>query len=158
MRPATWRSKNNYRFISKTTTFHLHYTCLYFRTTTTWKRLISRFMENVNKQRVSCVKAGNFPGQESLHWPGRWSGLGPVSWNSRQRFGPERLFYVCYVCIHDQSFSNFENETMNLSVNEAKLTSLWARNCAIIQQVLIFKFAFGPEKLPSLPRNGPLRP
>ena len=35
---------------------------------------------------------------------------------------------------------------MKLSVNEAKLIDLWARNCATIQQVLILKFAFGPEK------------
>ena len=42
-----------------------------------------------------------------------------------------------------------------LYVNEAKLTSLWARNCASIQQVLIFKFVFGPEKFPGLSRNEP---
>ena len=44
---------------------------------------------------------------------------------------------------------------MKLSVNEAKLTGLWARNCAAIQQVLNLKFAFGPEKFPGLSRNGP---
>ena len=44
---------------------------------------------------------------------------------------------------------------MKLSVNEAKLTALWARKCAAIQQVLILKFAFGPEKLPGLSRNEP---
>ena len=31
-----------------------------------------------------------------------------------------------------------------------------ARNCATIQQVLILKFAFGPEKFPGLSRNGAL--
>ena len=35
---------------------------------------------------------------------------------------------------------------MKLSVNEAKLIDLWARNCATIPQVLILKFAFWPEK------------
>ena len=30
------------------------------------------------------------------------------------------------------------------------LTGLWARKCANIQQILISKFAYGPEKLPSL--------
>ena len=45
---------------------------------------------------------------------------------------------------------------MKLSINEAKLTGLWARNCAAIKQVLILKFAFGPEKLPELSKNGPL--
>ena len=44
---------------------------------------------------------------------------------------------------------------MNLSVNEAKLTGLWARNYLTIQQVLIPKYAFGPEKLPGLSRNRP---
>ena len=39
---------------------------------------------------------------------------------------------------------------MKLSVNEAKLT----KNCATIQQVLILKFALGPETFPGLSRNG----
>ena len=39
-------------------------------------------------------------------------------------------------------------------MNEAELTGLRARNCATIQQVFILKFAFGPEKLPCLSRNG----
>ena len=42
---------------------------------------------------------------------------------------------------------------MKLSVNEAKLTGVWARNCATFQQVLISKFAFGPEKFPGLFRE-----
>ena len=45
---------------------------------------------------------------------------------------------------------------MKLSVNEAKLTGLWARNFATIQQVLILKFAFRSEKCPGLSRNEPL--
>ena len=45
---------------------------------------------------------------------------------------------------------------MDLSVNEEKLTGVWARNCDTIQQVLILKFVFGPEKFPGLSRNGPL--
>ena len=45
---------------------------------------------------------------------------------------------------------------MKVSINEAKLTGLWARNCAIIQQVLILKFVFGPEKFPGLSRNEPI--
>ena len=44
---------------------------------------------------------------------------------------------------------------MKLSVNEAKLSGLWAKNCATIQQVLILKYAFGLEKLLCLSRNGP---
>ena len=45
---------------------------------------------------------------------------------------------------------------MKSSVHEVKLTGLWARNCATIQQVLISNFTFGPEKLPGLSKNGPL--
>ena len=56
-------------------------------------------------------------------------------------------------CIQDQKSNNFENNTMKLSVNETKLTGLWAKNCATIQQVVILKFAFGPENFPGLPRN-----
>ena len=46
---------------------------------------------------------------------------------------------------------------MKLLVNKAKLTGLWARNCATIQQVLILKFAFGPKKSAGLSKNGPSR-
>ena len=61
---------------------------------------------------------------------------------------PGKLFCVCPIYIKEQSFNNFDNDTMNLSVNEEKMTGLWARNCATIQQVLILKFAFGPKKFP----------
>ena len=37
---------------------------------------------------------------------------------------PEKLFYVCSVCLQYQSFNNFENDTMKVSVNAAKLTGL----------------------------------
>ena len=36
---------------------------------------------------------------------------------------------------------------MKLSVDEAKLTGLWARNCATIQQALISKFVFRARKV-----------
>ena len=39
---------------------------------------------------------------------------------------------------------------MKVQVNKAKLTGLWARKCATIEQVLILKFDFGPKKLPGL--------
>ena len=45
---------------------------------------------------------------------------------------------------------------MKLSINEAKLTGLWARDCAAIKQVSNLKFAFGLEKLPEISKNGPL--
>ena len=52
-------------------------------------------------------------------------------------FGPEKLFRVGRVCLQDQGSNKFENDTIKLSFNEAKLSGLWARNCATIQQVLI---------------------
>ena len=42
---------------------------------------------------------------------------------------------------------------MKLTVKEAKLTGLCARNCANIQQILIEKLPFGPEKFLRLSRN-----
>ena len=42
--------------------------------------------------------------------------------------------FVCRVCIQYESFNNFENDTMKLSVNEIKLTGFWARNRSAIQQ------------------------
>ena len=70
------------------------------------------------------------------------------------RFGKQ--FCVSVVCIQDQSLNNFENDTIKLSVNEAELTGLRARNCATIQQVLIIRFAFRSDTLPGLSRNEPL--
>ena len=69
-----------------------------------------------------------------------------------------KVFYVCRVCIQDSSFNNSDNDTKKLSVNEAKLTGLWARNCATITKVLILKFTFGPEKFPGFSRNRSLGP
>ena len=45
-----------------------------------------------------------------------------------------RISVLClpYICIQLQSFVNFENDTIELSVKEAKLTGLWARDSAII--------------------------
>ena len=56
------------------------------------------------------------------------------------RFGPEKLFYICLVGIQYQSFNNFENDTMKLSVSEAKLSGLRDRNCATSQQVWSLKY------------------
>ena len=58
-------------------------------------------------------------------------------------------------CLHiqDQRFNDFKNDTMELSVNKAKLTGLCARNSANIQQVLILKSVLGPEKFPGLSRR-----
>ena len=64
--------------------------------------------------------------------------------------------YAVFAFKIDQSFNNFENNTMKLSVNEEKLAGLWARNCATIQQVSILKLAFQPEKFPGLSRTVPI--
>ena len=45
---------------------------------------------------------------------------------------------------------------MQLLVNEAKFTGLWAKNCDTILQVLISKFPSGPENFPGFSRNGPM--
>ena len=44
---------------------------------------------------------------------------------------------------------------MKLSVNEAKLTGLWAWNCATIQQVWILIFAFDPKRFLDFRQTGP---
>ena len=69
--------------------------------------------------------------------------------------GPERCFVLVVFAFKIEVSIIFKNNTWTLSVNEAKLTGLWDRNCATIQQVVIFKFAFEPEKFPGLSRNGP---
>ena len=71
---------------------------------------------------------------------------GNVSQTSWHLFGPEKLFRVGRVCIQDQGSNKFENDTIKLSFNEAKLSGLWARNCATIQQVLIYKLPSGPKR------------
>ena len=51
--------------------------------------------------------------------------------------------FAVFPFMQDQSFNNFENNTMKLPVNETKLAGLWARKCTTTQQVLILEFAFG---------------
>ena len=50
---------------------------------------------------------------EKLPYLSRNEPLGPVSRKSRNRFGSGKLFCVCRVCIYEQSFSNYENDTLN---------------------------------------------
>ena len=80
---------------------------------------------------------------------------GPVSRTSRSHFGPVKLFYVCSICLPDGRFSSFKSNTIKLSENETKRSSLWARTGANTRWVLILNSGFGPEKLPVLSRNGP---
>ena len=68
----------------------------------------------------------------------------------------EAQFYDFCVCIQDLSFNDFENITTKQSVKEAKLTGLWVGDCTTIQQGLILKFAFDPEKFTGLSTNGSL--
>ena len=77
---------------------------------------------------------------------------GPVSEKSWELFGPKKLFRVC---IQDQGSNNFENDIIKLSVNEAKLTGLWARNCATIQQILILNLPSGPKSFWAFRETGP---
>ena len=48
-----------------------------------------------------------------------------------------------------------KSNKMKLSVNEAKLTGLWAWNCATIKQVWILKCAFDPKSLLDFRETGP---
>ena len=52
-------------------------------------------------------------------------------------------------------FAMFENNTMKLSVNETKLTGLWARTCATFQQVMILKFHSGLKSYRAFQETGP---
>ena len=70
-------------------------------------------------------------------------------------FVPGNLSYVFQGYIQDQCVNCFENNTMKLSINEAKLTGLWARNCAAIKQVSNLKFAFGPKSYRKSRKTGP---
>ena len=60
------------------------------------------------------------------------------------------------VYMQDRGFNSFASNMIKLSVNETKWSSLLARTCALILYISIWKFDFGPEKLPGLSRNGPL--
>ena len=98
---------------------------------------------------------------ESESSAGKWtldSALGPVSRKSRELFVSESCFmFAVYALKIKVSIIKLMKLKliMKLSVNKAKLTGLWARNCGTIQLVLISKFTFGPEKLSGLSRNGP---
>ena len=54
-----------------------------------------------------------------------------------------------------RGFNSFASNMIKLSVNETKWSSLLARTRALILYISIWKFDFGPEKLPGLSRNGP---
>ena len=75
-----------------------------------------------------CQSSQNFvfPANFSILFPSILSlkNLGPVSRKFRELLGPEKLFCVCLIYIQDQSFNNFDNDTMKLSVDEATLTGL----------------------------------
>ena len=66
--------------------------------------------------------------------------------------GPGKLasFYI-----KDRGFNSFASNTIKLSVNETKWSSLLARTRALILYISIWIFDFGPAKLPGLSRNGP---
>ena len=84
---------------------------------------------------------------------------GTVSQKSWYLFGPEKLFRVCRVCrvcIQDKGSNKFENDTIKLSFNEAKLSGLWARNWLLFNRSW-FKSCLRARKgdeFPGLSRNG----
>ena len=41
-------------------------------------------------------------------------------------FRVQKAVYICHIYIQDRSFNNFENDTMRLSVNEAKTDWFWS--------------------------------
>ena len=85
--------------------------------------------------------------------PGASSSKVPVTFRAR------KAVLRLHVFIQDRNFNNFENDTTKLSVNEAKLTGLRARNWTCnIQQVLILKFAFGPKNFRVFRETGPWSP
>ena len=76
-----------------------------------------------------------------------------VSRKTRKLVKLGKLFRVSLAYIQGKSLNLLENNKMKLSTEKTELTGLKARTHAGIQNVFIFKFAFGPEKLP---RNEPL--
>ena len=110
----------------------------------------SRFSFNDNLFAVFVFK----PGIRAC-LPSNNSALAPVSRKCRQLFGPEKVFYVCCVCIDDESFNNFDNDTMKLSVKK-KNWPVYELQELLLFNRFDFEFAFGPEKLPGLSRNGRL--
>lgn len=68
------------------------------------------------------------------------------------------MFHVGRDCIQDQRSIMWKMIlTMKLSVNEANLPVCdLGTFLLLIQLILISKFAFGPERLSRLSRNGPL--
>jgi len=67
---------------------------------------------------------------------------GPFLERSENFSGPESCFMFAAFAVKIKVFQWYNK----LSVNKAKSTCLWARNCSTIQTVLILKFAFGAKK------------
>ena len=57
--------------------------------------------------------------------------------------------------MQEGGFNSFASNRIKLSVNETEWSSLLARTRARILYISIWKFDFGPERLPGLSRNGP---
>ena len=68
----------------------------------------------------------------------------------------QRARKVVFVYMQDRSFKNFACNMIKLSVKETKWSSLLTRTRALIFCFSVWKFDFGPEKLPELSRSGPL--
>ena len=68
-----------------------------------------------------------------------------VSRKTRKLVKLGKLFHVSLAYIQGKSLNLLENNKMKLSTNKTELTGLKAGTHAAIQNVFIFKFAFGPE-------------
>ena len=68
----------------------------------------------------------------------------------------QRARKAVVVYMQGSGFNSFSSSMIKLSVNETQWSSLLARTRALILYISIWKFDFGPEKLPGLSRNGPL--
>ena len=82
-------------------------------------------------------------------------GLGLFLESPSNLFGPESSVLFAAFTFKINVSIILKSNKMKLSVNEARLTGLWARNCATIQQVWILKFASGPKRFQDFRETGP---
>ena len=81
--------------------------------------MVYLFISDWRKRRIKERIPGSVPGDNEVFGPGN-TVLGVKSILGESKIAAR------FCCLQDQSFSNFENDTMTLSVKEAKLTGLWA--------------------------------
>ena len=70
-------------------------------------------------------------------------------------FGARKAVYICCICIQDLSFNCFENDTMKLSVNEAKLTGFAPGTVLLFNRFLFQNLPSGPKSYRAFRETGP---